>query len=137
MHQIDGDLGTVRKVDVVEQLQLMYNLTVADAHTFVVGDGQWLVHNVCGAAKQAGLPTSGKIRYVPPEGWTKNSPLPRGSGNGYMDKFGNEWVRGPSRTPGQAYEWDVQLSRTGQAQLGKYSPDGQHLNVSLDGEITH
>jgi guanyl-specific ribonuclease Sa len=25
----------------------MYNLTVADAHTFFVGDGQWLVHNTC------------------------------------------------------------------------------------------
>jgi len=23
----------------------MYNLTVADAHTFFVGDGEWLVHN--------------------------------------------------------------------------------------------
>ena len=23
----------------------MYNLTVDDAHTFFVGDGQWLVHN--------------------------------------------------------------------------------------------
>ncbi|MCB0107996.1 MAG: hypothetical protein KDE53_18870, partial [Caldilineaceae bacterium] len=25
----------------------MYNLTVAEAHTFFVGDGQWLVHNQC------------------------------------------------------------------------------------------
>ena len=25
----------------------MYNLTVAEAHTFFVGDGQWLVHNAC------------------------------------------------------------------------------------------
>ena len=35
------------QTEVVEQLQLMYNLTVADAHTFVVGDGQWLVHSQC------------------------------------------------------------------------------------------
>ena len=27
--------------------QVMYNLTVAEAHTFFVGDGQWLVHNSC------------------------------------------------------------------------------------------
>jgi len=45
--QIDGDWGMVQKVEVVEQLQMMYNLTVAQAHTFVVGDGQWLVHNQC------------------------------------------------------------------------------------------
>ena len=25
----------------------MYNLTVSLAHTFFVGDGQWLVHNAC------------------------------------------------------------------------------------------
>lgn len=27
--------------------QEMYNLTVEDAHTFFVGDEQWLVHNDC------------------------------------------------------------------------------------------
>jgi hypothetical protein len=26
----------------------MYNLTVDTAHTFFVGEGQWLVHNACG-----------------------------------------------------------------------------------------
>ena len=26
---------------------MMYNLTVDTAHTFFVGDGQWLVHNTC------------------------------------------------------------------------------------------
>ncbi len=26
----------------------MYNLTVDKAHTFYVGEGQWLVHNTCG-----------------------------------------------------------------------------------------
>jgi len=35
-------------VKVVVQPQRMYNLTVADAHTFFVGDGEWLVHN-CGS----------------------------------------------------------------------------------------
>jgi hypothetical protein len=25
----------------------MYNLTVAEAHTYFVGDGEWLVHNAC------------------------------------------------------------------------------------------
>ena len=27
--------------------QMMYNMTVATAHTYFVGDGQWLVHNAC------------------------------------------------------------------------------------------
>lgn len=31
----------------ITRTQPMYNLTVAVAHTFFVGDGQWLVHNAC------------------------------------------------------------------------------------------
>lgn len=37
----------------------MYNLTVAEAHTFFVGDGQWLVHNI-----------------TCPPGWTRGRPEP-------------------------------------------------------------
>lgn len=85
----------------------------------------------------ANLPNQGRIRYVPPEGYQPTMPLPRGQANGYIDRFGNEWVKGPSRTAGQPFEWDVQLSRTGQSQLGWATRDGVHLNVSLDGEITH
>jgi|GEM_PF-5041853 len=32
-------------VTVFDTNQCMYNLTVEDAHTFFVGDGDWLVHN--------------------------------------------------------------------------------------------
>jgi hypothetical protein len=83
------------------------------------------------------LPTSGKVRYVPPENWKSTEPLPRTKDGGYIDKFGNTWEKGPSRTQGQSFEWDVQLSKTGQNQLGWASRDGSHLNVSLDGRITH
>ena len=34
------------------------------------------------------------IRYVPPKGYQPSNPLPRGPQNGYVDRFGNEWVRG-------------------------------------------
>lgn len=87
--------------------------------------------------KYVELPTQGRIRYVPPSGYSASNPLPRGPNNGYLDKFGNEWTKGPSRTQGQAFEWDVQLSRTGKAQLGWATRDGSHLNISLDGRITH
>ncbi|WP_286158864.1 polymorphic toxin type 17 domain-containing protein, partial [Labrenzia sp. C1B70] len=84
--------------------------------------------------KEAQLPSSGKIRFVPPEKWDGTTPLPRGPNKGYVDKFGNEWTRGPSRTEGQAFEWDVQLSNTGKSQLGWATRDGSHANVSLDGK---
>ena len=32
--------------------------------------------------------------------------------NGYIDKFKNKWVKGPSRTAEQKFDWDVQLSKT-------------------------
>jgi hypothetical protein len=43
----DGTYGTVEKVAYEQRRQLMYNLTVDVAHTFFVGDRQWLVHNSC------------------------------------------------------------------------------------------
>lgn len=57
--------------------------------------------------------------------------------NGYLDRFDNEWVHGPSRTPGQNFEWDVQLSESGQKQFKWLIGNKNHLNISLDGRITH
>ncbi len=38
-------LGTITATERIEQEQMMYNLTVDTAHTFFVGEGEWLVHN--------------------------------------------------------------------------------------------
>ncbi|MCA9940053.1 MAG: hypothetical protein KC418_15540 [Anaerolineales bacterium] len=40
--------GTVEAIHFAVAPQPMYNFTVATAHTYFVGEGQWLVHNVCG-----------------------------------------------------------------------------------------
>ena len=42
---LDGDYGVVDSVRTIDVIQRMYDLTVADAHTFAVGTGQWVVHN--------------------------------------------------------------------------------------------
>ena len=39
LRNIDGEIGIVNAVEFVETPQVMYNMTVADAHTYVVGDG--------------------------------------------------------------------------------------------------
>ena len=93
--------------------------------------------SVKGRLKAAELPTSGRIRFVPPKNYSPSSPLTRGPQNGYIDRFGNEWVRGPSRTAGEAFEWDVQLSNRGREMLGWLSREGNHVNVSLGGRVTH
>ena len=90
--------------------------------------------------KDKQLPTEGRIRYVPPENWNPANGLPTtkvGGQIGYVDKFGNVWVKGPPRTAGQPFEWDVQLSNRGKSQIGWATRDGSHANVSLDGRITH
>jgi hypothetical protein len=47
VRKADGGYGTVDTVVFVYQTQPMYNFTVGEAHTYFVGDGQWLVHNDC------------------------------------------------------------------------------------------
>lgn len=39
--------GTIESIHFTVAPQPMYNFTVATAHTYFVGDGQWLVHNSC------------------------------------------------------------------------------------------
>ncbi|MCM0147865.1 polymorphic toxin type 17 domain-containing protein [Photobacterium galatheae] len=96
-------------------------------------------HTIKGRLKDAQLPTTGKIRFVPKRGYNPSNPLNRGPNKGFIDRFDNEWVKGPSRTEGQAFEWDVQLSKTGRQKLG-WAASGKnksHANISLDGKITH
>jgi hypothetical protein len=47
VRQADGTTGMVWLKWTVYRVQPMYNLTVDEAHTFYVGEGQWLVHNAC------------------------------------------------------------------------------------------
>ncbi len=47
VRQADGTTGIVWLKWNVYKTQEMYNLTVDTAHTFFVGEGQWLVHNAC------------------------------------------------------------------------------------------
>lgn len=42
-----GEHEPVLDVTVIREPQVMYNLTVAQAHTYYVGTGEWLVHNAC------------------------------------------------------------------------------------------
>lgn len=44
---VDGEAGTVESVEISESDEIFYNITVASAHTYFVGEGGWLVHNAC------------------------------------------------------------------------------------------
>lgn len=43
----DGRIGVISGWKIVPGVKTMYNLTVAHDHTFVVGTGEWVVHNTC------------------------------------------------------------------------------------------
>jgi hypothetical protein len=83
------------------------------------------------------LPTRGHIRFVPPKNYHPGIELPRGSRNGYIDRFGNEWTKGESRTIGEQIEWDVQLGKHATDGMRKYATKNNVVNVSLKGRVTH
>ncbi len=59
VRRADGSYGVVQAVRVEQRAQAMYNLTVETAHTFFVGEQQWLVHNTCSPAKITGYTDHG------------------------------------------------------------------------------
>ncbi|MBW8308715.1 MAG: hypothetical protein K0M45_03600 [Candidatus Paracaedibacteraceae bacterium] len=77
------------------------------------------------------------MRFIPRKNYNPSNPLPKGESKGYIDRFGNEWIRSASRTKAQDFEGDIQLSKTGQSKLGWASRDNRQVNVSLDGKVTH
>ena len=52
VRKADGSYGVVEATKTVERSQQMYDLTVDTAHTFFVGDKQFLVHNIKCSQKQ-------------------------------------------------------------------------------------
>lgn len=69
VRQADGDYELVWLKWNVRETQEMYNLTVDEAHTYYVGDGQWLVHNICingGVSVEDGLLRIKQLRETYP-----------------------------------------------------------------------
>ncbi len=89
-----------------------------------------------GRLKKAMLPRRGKFRFIPNKEWDPRDRIKWDNvKKGYVDAGNNVWTTGPSRTPGQPFESDVQLDP--RSDWVKFSKDGKHLNVTLDGRISH
>jgi hypothetical protein len=61
-----GGYGIVENVTFTYQPRVMYNLTVAGAHTYFVGEQQWLVHNDCPVFRVEGTPNTRLV--IAPDG---------------------------------------------------------------------
>ena len=87
--------------------------------------------------KEVQLPTEGDVVFVLDKKYHPQMPLPRGDNNGFRDEMHIEWVKGPSRTAGDDFEWDVQLSKKGLKCYDSVRKGRNHLNVSPEGRIKH
>jgi hypothetical protein len=111
---LSGEYGTVENVQLIAADQPMYNLTVAEAHTFFVGEDGWLVHN-CSA------PAPGEVidgRYVGDPKEVFNSPKPISGIYEYKDQTGNWYV-------GKAEDLHARMKQ-------HLAPNDPHVLASVD-----
>src|SRR5579875_1477343 len=135
----DGTVGTVTGRHVVPGTQVMYNLDVAQDHTYTVGVGEWVVHNCAQSlfdphyedrVKQAvGDPTVGEANS---HSWLGSRPAFDASGNpidrGWAgpDAVSNQytsaetWVEAKQTVPGE----DVFAKARNVRQLERYRNSG-------------
>ncbi|WP_218669692.1 DNRLRE domain-containing protein [Ferroacidibacillus organovorans] len=89
-----------------------------------------------GIVKAKGLPTDGRFHFVA----DGNKVEFNRSKGGYVDRYGNVWVKGPYHGDpklGFTYEWDVQLSASGKNAWGKFANGKGYINVRPDGGLSH
>ena len=109
IRRLDGSIGSVRGHWVEAEGQVMYNLTVAGAHTFFVGKDGWLVHNAgpCWLGnniRETGVLDSSRLR-----GYQRATSDLTGGLQGATDTFESLTGRKPtigditSRTPTDTY----------------------------------
>jgi RHS repeat-associated protein len=126
--QADGTTGAVQSIAIVAREQRMYNLTVAEAHTFFVGEQQWLVHNAgpCGAKGLIGKDF---------EGWLSKNLGGSGSfsvgGREFDGAIGNRWYEAKS---GQY--WDMLQNNS--KEYNKFLSDmGSRLKIAQSNNATY
>ncbi len=123
IRRVDGSYGVISTVELVVRPEVMYNLTVADAHTFFVGEDGWLVHNCpVGGAKS---------------GETVHTIRGREAHNNYPTALGGDYVYNrqlPSGARPDAIDWNNNVVRElkpdnpraiqrGQQQVNRYQQE--------------
>ena len=96
IRRADWGTGSVEAIEFIADPQTMYNFTVAAAHTYFVGEGQWLVHNACPIYREGGR-NPGNL-----------TPRPQDEGMlSFRDSLSNPWPlpagQRPVLRPGQEY----------------------------------
>ncbi len=118
MHVVeaDGQVGVISGWKVVAGVQTMYNLEVAQDHTFVVGVGMWVVHNCAksGSSGNSGAAQLGNQFHYDMQGGgpaqlqqmyptTQFEFTPRGAGGADVHVVGGDHPSNTSVYPGSAW----------------------------------
>ncbi len=110
--QGEAGYGTVEAVAFVSQPQVMYNLTVAEAHTYFVGVGRWLVHNCKKIGDRSVADMAGNTSFQPTQDSVDGS---------YVERFAEAMSKGNFNW--NAMKDKVQILRT---QDGMFIMQGHH-----------
>ena len=105
----DGRVGIVTVWKRVPGITMMYNLEVAQDHTFTVGDGQWIVHN-CGGYSPDDLSSAASQPSSKQGGYTKAGNALAKHGQARPDSA--KWV---SYMPSELKPKAEQFNKMGQA----------------------
>ncbi len=70
VRRANGKIGVITGWKVVPGAKTMYNLEVAQDHTFTVGDGQWVVHNCAGRVRPDHIPSKGVLNDLWDKGYS-------------------------------------------------------------------
>ncbi|WP_081752883.1 polymorphic toxin-type HINT domain-containing protein [Kallotenue papyrolyticum] len=151
VRRADGSYGVVQAIRVEARPHIMYNLTVATAHTFFVGDQQWLVHNSCGkpivvehpskraarraAEREAGMGKHGSREVLEPEEFNPGSRPPSGDPGKrqrvrspetgrivHHDPWGHKWPDGSTIPPHYGVDYPRSRPTTHHTYPSKHDP---------------
>jgi hypothetical protein len=86
IQQADGTTGVVHAMQMEHRSQVMYNFTVAEAHTYFVGEGSWLVHNACLRSNIGAGPGEQAHHLIPNQ--RRNHPVVQAATTGGWDQHG-------------------------------------------------
>ncbi len=114
----DGHVGVVTGWKVVPGTKTMYNLEVAQDHTFTVGAGQWVVHNTCDPDNPpSGFPGQNGDATGTPTGFQDSTLL-----NNHFAKHGSDYG---ALTPGEYEQQAIDFMSGG--------PDAYELQLRRPG----
>jgi RHS repeat-associated protein len=138
----DGSVGVVSQWVVVPGVETMYNLEVAQDHTFTVGDGQWVVHNCGPRTPVSYVSARSALKYGATEVTVANRQqagdlfyeLYQRDGMSYQNATGFNKIATEEyfNNPEKWYHWDDQWDPENQGRLLGHDP-----KTSLDGDQMH